>query len=124
MKELALVFLGGGAGSVTRFLIGKVALSRYSTVFPWATFGVNIMASALLGLCMALYLKKPENMQWLLLLIGTGFCGGLSTFSTFSYENFILLQKGETVMFLVYTIASFAVCLAGVAAGYYGARSL
>lgn len=124
MKEIALVFVGGGLGSVTRFLIGKAVVSRYATLFPWSTFGVNILASAVLGFMLAIYAKKPEGLQWAVLLIGTGFCGGLSTFSTFSYENFSLLQKGETNMFLIYTIASFAACLAGVAGGYFAARSL
>jgi fluoride exporter len=122
MKEIALVFLGGGLGSATRFLIGKAVLSRYTGAFPWATLGVNVLASALLGLTMALYLKKADNPAWLPLLIGTGFCGGLSTFSTFSYENFMLLQKGETTLFLVYTLVSFATCLAGIAGGYYAGR--
>lgn len=118
MKEIALVFIGGGLGSVVRFLIGKEILARYTTVFPWATLGVNILASFVLGLMIATFSKKPDGMQWLLLLVGTGFCGGLSTFSTFSYENFSLLQKGETSMFFIYTITSFAACLAGVAGGY------
>jgi CrcB protein len=124
MKEIALVFVGGGAGSVVRFLIGKAVVSRYTSLFPYATFGVNIIASFVLGLMIATFNKKPDGTQWLLLLVGTGFCGGLSTFSTFSYENFSLLQKGETSMFFIYTITSFAACLAGVAGGYFAARSM
>lgn len=124
MKELALVFTGGGLGSITRYLIGKAVLSKYSALFPLATFGVNILASALLGFTMALYLKKPETLYWIPLLLGTGFCGGLSTFSTFSYENFMLLQKGETTLFIVYTLASFVACLAGIAIGWYAAKTI
>lgn len=124
MKDIALVFVGGGLGSVVRFLIGKAILSRYTTVFPWATLGVNILASFMLGLMVATFHRKPENTQWALVLIGTGFCGGLSTFSTFSYENFSLIQKGEISMFIVYTVASFAACLVGVAGGYLAIRNL
>jgi CrcB protein len=72
----------------------------------------------------ATFHKRPENTQWALVLVGTGFCGGLSTFSTFSYENFSLIQKGEITLFIVYTIASFAACLVGVAGGYLAIRNL
>lgn len=124
MKDIALVFIGGGLGSVVRFLIGKEILARYTTVFPWATLGVNILASVLLGIMVAVFHRKPENTQWALVLVGTGFCGGLSTFSTFSYENFSLIQKGEITLFFVYTLVSFAACVVGVAAGYLAIRNL
>lgn len=121
MKDIALVFVGGGVGSALRFLLGRY-ISRYSIAFPWATLTVNIIASFALGFIMAIYLKKPDTNYWLPLLLGVGFCGGLSTFSTFSYEGFMMLQKNEVAQFLVYTGVSLVACLAAVATGYYAAK--
>lgn len=122
MKSILLVFVGGGTGSAVRFLIGRWVTSRYNGAFPWATLGVNILASAALGVIMAIYLKKPEPNYWMPLLLGAGFCGGLSTFSTFSYEGFIMLQKNEIASFALYTAVSLLTCIGAVAAGYYAAK--
>lgn len=122
LKNIALVFLGGGAGSVIRFLMGRWVVDKYSPTFPWATLGVNIIASAVLGCIMALYLKKPEANYWMPLLLGAGFCGGLSTFSTFSYEGFVMLQHNEVAKFAIYTLASAATCIIAAAAAYYAVK--
>ena len=122
MKNLLLVFIGGGTGSVLRYVIGRWATSRYAGAFPWATLGVNILASAALGIIMAIYLKKPDTNYWMLLLLAAGFCGGLSTFSTFSYEGFGMLQKNEVATFALYTAISLVTCIGAIAAGYYAAK--
>ena len=105
-----------------RYVIGRWATSRYTITFPWATLGVNILASAALGIIMAIYLKKPDTNYWMPLLLGAGFCGGLSTFSTFSYEGFMMLQKNEIASFALYTAVSLLTCIGAVAAGYYAAK--
>lgn len=122
LKNITLVFLGGGAGSVIRFLVGRWVINKYNPAFPWATLSVNIIASAVLGCIMALYLKKPDANYWMPLLLGAGFCGGLSTFSTFSYEGLIMLQKSEVLTFALYTLLSLAVCIVSAAAGYYAVK--
>jgi fluoride exporter len=119
LKNIALVFLGGGAGSVIRFLMGRWVVDKYNPTFPWATLVVNIVASAVLGCIMALYIKKPDANYWMPLLLGAGFCGGLSTFSTFSYEGFVMLQQNEVAKFAIYTLASVVTCIIAAAAGYY-----
>ncbi len=107
---------------MVRFLIGRWVTSRYAGAFPWATLGVNIIASAALGIIMAIYLKKTDTNYWMPMLMGAGFCGGLSTFSTFSYEGFIMLQKNEIASFALYTAVSLLTCIGAVAAGYYAAK--
>ena len=85
----ALVFFGGGAGAVCRFLIG-----RWLAVpggFPWATFGINVAGSFFLGLLAVLCKDRPG----LLALLGAGFCGGFTTFSTFSLETLRMLEAEE-----------------------------
>ncbi len=88
------VFLGGGLGSICRYGIAKL-LANQAYTFPWATLLANILACIILGYLVAMNAKgllKP-SMQYLLM---TGFCGGFSTFSTFAYENFALLENGMT----------------------------
>jgi CrcB protein len=110
-----LLTIGGGAGANARYWLGKLVVRvQGETVFPWATLIVNIAGSVLLGFIAAAYLNHPEpsRRNWYLLL-GTGFCGAFTTFSTFSYETMKLVQNGNPWA-VPYIVASVALCLAGV----------
>ena len=118
MKQLVLVFIGGGFGSVLRFLIGKW-LNTTESGFPLATFAVNILGSLCIGIILGYAAKNEALTQNHTLLLATGFCGGFTTFSTFAYENHMFLKSGDFTSFAFYTIASFTVGFLAVFAGLY-----
>lgn len=120
IRLILAVGLGGAIGSLVRYGTG-VWFLRY-TNFPFATMIVNIAGCFLIGLFYALSEKNHWlNADWRLFLI-TGFCGGLTTFSSFSYENVRLLQEGKTMFFLAYSLGSFTLGILSVLAGMYSAR--
>lgn len=112
-----LVFLGGGAGSLLRYLAG-LGLARWSGHFPAGTFAINVLGSLLLGLLFGFaYAHEFRHERELTLLLGTGFLGGFTTFSTFELEGFTLLSGGHLGTGLAYLLGSVAAGLAAAALG-------
>lgn len=118
MKNLLFVFIGGGFGSVLRFLLGKW-LNNTENGIPFGTFIANILGSLLIGIILGYAAKSDTLNQNQTLLLATGFCGGFTTFSTFAYENHIFLKSGDFTSFALYTITSFVVGFLAVFAGMY-----
>ncbi|MBC3758808.1 fluoride efflux transporter CrcB [Hyunsoonleella sp. SJ7] len=121
MKQFLLVFLGGGVGSVLRYIIGKYLNSAESGI-PYGTFLANILGSLLIGVILGLASKNDTLTQSQTLLLTTGFCGGFTTFSTFAYENHVFLKAGDFTSFALYTIASFVIGFLAVFAGMFLVR--
>lgn len=121
IKNLILVFLGGGLGSVFRFLIGKYLNSSENGI-PYGTFLSNILGSLFIGFILGLAAKNNTLSQNQTLFLATGFCGGFTTFSTFAYENHIFLKSGDFTSFAFYTIASFILGFLSVFLGIYLAK--
>lgn len=97
MMNYLAVFIGGGIGSVARFIVASWVGQKWGRSFPLGTFVVNVMGSFLIGFLMTLMADRfVENPQWRLLLV-VGGLGGYTTFSTFQYETGRLVVDGEFV---------------------------
>lgn len=118
LSELACVFIGGGLGSVCRYALGFLLPRLTMQHFPWATLAANLTGCLVIGALIALFERKGAGVASLLLV--TGFCGGFTTFSTFSNDTVQMLRNGLYAMAATYTLASLAggltLCLAGYAA--------
>ncbi len=108
MVNFFLVFLGGGLGSICRYGIG-LALHTQSHKFPWSTLVANGLACLVLGAVLGLHLQGNLSDQRKLLL-ATGFCGGFSTFSTFTAETWHHFQNGQYGVALANVAGSLTVC--------------
>lgn len=106
IKNILLVGLGGGVGSIARYLCQKWFAENVQHPFPWGTFVVNIVGCFLIGLIYAIAEKTTLLSPSTRLLLITGLVGGFTTFSTFALENIELLRSGDTLYFLLYTLAS------------------
>ncbi|TJY37304.1 fluoride efflux transporter CrcB [Pontimicrobium aquaticum] len=122
MKQLLLVFIGGGFGSTLRYIIGKY-MNSTETGIPWGTFTANILGSLLIGIILGLAAKNDALSSNQTLLLATGFCGGFTTFSTFAYENHVFLKAGDFTSFAFYTIGSFVVGFLAVFLGLFLVKS-
>jgi CrcB protein len=118
VKHALLVFLGGGFGSVARYVLSSW-LNKLETEIPYGTLLSNILGSLLVGVVLG-YLAKTSNVsETQSLLLATGFCGGFTTFSTFAYENQVFLKNGDYISFFSYTIASLVVGILAIFLGLY-----
>ena len=117
IKPFLLVGIGGMFGSMARYALFLLISSRHVTLYPWGTFAANIGGCLLIGLLVGLesrHEQVSDTVRWLLI---TGFCGGFTTFSTFSVEGLGLLEQQHYWLFFGYTVGS---VLGGLLATYAG----
>lgn len=107
-----LVALGAAVGAPLRYLIDRTVQTRHNTAFPWGTFTVNVVGSGVLGCLSVIPAPAP-----IMALAGTGLCGALTTYSTFSYETLRLVEDGARLVAVLNTAANIA---AGLGAAYGG----
>ena len=106
MKNIILIGLGGFIGTILRYGIGKI-FEKNLNFFPYGTFLINIIGCFILGLLISLLAKENDLFSnKLYLFICIGFCGGLTTFSTFSMESLNLIYDGKFFLMLLYIISS------------------
>ena len=110
--ELVFVGIGGALGSLARYKLGKIVTEKSNTTFPIGTFLINITGAILLGIVSAL--DAGRNIY---LLLGDGFLGAYTTFSTFMYEGFHLFQENEEMNAFVYVLGSLFLGLIGYISG-------
>jgi CrcB protein len=111
-----LVVVGAMVGAPLRYLTDRTVQARHDTVFPWGTFAVNVVGSFVLGLITGAVSAGAMSSQ-LQLLLGTGLCGALTTYSTFSYETLRLAQQGARFFAAANVVAS---VVAGLGAAFTG----
>jgi fluoride exporter len=116
MRELLIVFIGGGLGSTARYLIGKF-YQIWQPVFPLATLTVNFLSCLIFGAVMMLGVQKFNISYTLKLLLITGFCGGFSTYSAFTFETVELFKSGQSGMALGNIILNFGLSVSGLYLG-------
>jgi fluoride exporter len=102
LKTLIIIALGGGIGSVFRYLTALFVNKYFASSFPYATFLTNIFGCLLIGLFYGLFEKNINLSSELRFFLITGFCGGYTTFSTFSNENIQLLESNQMLIAFLY----------------------
>ena len=114
--QLLFIFIGGGLGSLARFGLSKWP-GPAENGFPIGTFVANFLACIVLGLIWGIVAKKADFDPNLKAMIMVGFCGGFSTFSTFSYETLQMIQTGKGPMAVLYVMVSVGICLGALLIG-------
>jgi CrcB protein len=119
-----LVFLGGGLGSMVRHFVNEKGLSLWGVDFPYGTMVINIAGSLVMGLVAGWFALRGQGGQLPRLFVATGILGGFTTFSTFSLDASLLLERGQTWTGLLYVVGSVGLGIVGLFTGLAIMRSL
>lgn len=119
MKQILLVGAGGFIGSILRFLVSKLNIYWQFLSIPFGTLIVNVAGSFLIGILAGLAQRSGSFSLETRLFWMVGICGGFTTFSSFSLENLTLLQNGQLISFILYSLLSLLLGFSAVYAGYH-----
>ena len=118
------VALGSALGGASRYALATAIQLRTATAFPWGTLTVNVTGSLLLGFILRYALQTPAVSPEMRALLTVGFCGGYTTFSTFSYETVALLEDDDYRRAFAYVLLSVALSVAATFVGFVAAGAL
>ena len=124
MRIILFVASFGAVGCVARYMLSKGVQSIFNGPFPYGTLAVNVLGAFIIGVIMEYSLRSAAISHELRIGMVTGFLGGFTTFSAFSYETFRLLEDGLFFQAMLYVLASVIVCLVFTFAGIAAVRSL
>ena len=117
IKDFILVGIGSGIGGICRYLM-SVIIGHAHNGFPWGTFTANIAGCLFIGILWGVTNRYPNMSQAFTLMLMVGFCGGFTTFSTFSKEGLAMLQSNNYMLFTLYTLGSMVLGIIAVGLGY------
>ncbi|MCK5934312.1 MAG: fluoride efflux transporter CrcB [Fulvimarina manganoxydans] len=124
MVHFLLVMAGGGLGAGMRHLSGLAAMRLLGTGFPWGTAFVNVLGSFLMGVLIELLARKVDASAAWRLFLATGFLGGFTTFSSFSLDTALLIERGSMGLAFLYVAGSVLIGIAALFAGFAVIRGL
>lgn len=122
--NIIIVGLGGFLGTTFRYIVGRIFIFYNLINFPFSTLSVNIIGSFILGFLMRIILNSNMIGTKLALFLTIGFCGGFTTFSTFSYDNFLLFKNGLIFQAILNILLSIILGILAVLAGYFFAKNI
>jgi CrcB protein len=114
---LLMICLGAAVGAPARYLTDRAVQARHDTVFPWGTLTVNVVGSLILGVLVGLAARHQVPAE-VIALVGTGFCGALTTYSTFGFETVRLAEDGARFYAVLNVIASVVAAFGAAVIGY------
>ena len=121
IKDIVLVGIGSGIGGICRYLI-SLFMSHAQSGFPWGTFTANVVGCLLIGLLWGVTSRSQNLSPAFSLLLMVGFCGGFTTFSTFSKEGLAMMQANNYMLFTLYTLGSMVLGIIAVGLGYIATK--
>lgn len=116
------VAIGGAVGSVARFLVGVGSTKFFGLAFPWGTLAINVFGSFLIAVFAEGFALRWDVSQTWRIFLTVGICGGFTTFSTFSLDAYVLMQRGEMALAAAYIVGSVVLSIGALFAGLHLAR--
>ncbi|MCF8706782.1 fluoride efflux transporter CrcB [Rhizorhapis sp. SPR117] len=124
MQNTLLVMAGGAVGAACRYQLGRLMTHMMGPGYPWGTLAANMLGGLLMGLLVGILARFIDGGEQIRLLISVGVLGGFTTFSSFSLEVVLMLQRGQLAAGVTYIMASVAGAVGMLAVGLWAVRSI